>query len=300
MFLEIGIFLLVNVAVVHFPQTPLPTSHYEEEITNEQIDVGKNDTDRLHDVPRKVVVDVVVHYQILSAQKSSVVAESPVRFPPCEELHFFNFAFEVLDEAIRHLKEFLESDLVDLELHSMSQQVGDNHVVHIGAADHRLWALGQTVDRVLAELLHYRGTLQTFGSLGVAGLHQGQVVHHAEHFSILFHEERLSTDHCQRCCGVIQIHILVKELDDGVSFFAVVVYIEDKFVRGQLHPAPLDLAEGSLSRCALHHCDVLDLEGCVIQPVQAAVQAESKLNFFQEVSQHSDSSYMIFKIITFY
>lgn len=46
---------------MHLPQAPLSTPHYKEEIAHKQVEIGKEDSNRLHDVPREMVINVVVN-----------------------------------------------------------------------------------------------------------------------------------------------------------------------------------------------------------------------------------------------
>ena len=52
----------------------------EEPVTNHEIDVCQDDSDRLHDVPGKVEVDEIMDEGYFSHDESSEQPHSPVRF----------------------------------------------------------------------------------------------------------------------------------------------------------------------------------------------------------------------------
>lgn len=56
---------MVDVTPMHFPETPLPSSHHEEQIAHEEVHVGEDDCNGLHDVPGKVLVNVVMNHSVL-------------------------------------------------------------------------------------------------------------------------------------------------------------------------------------------------------------------------------------------
>lgn len=58
---------------MHFAQTPLPAPHDEEQIPHKQINVGKDYSDWLHDIPGKMMIDVVMNERVLHEQKGGII-----------------------------------------------------------------------------------------------------------------------------------------------------------------------------------------------------------------------------------